>query len=86
MLQIVVLPYGHVVIGQVSRTGDEVVISAARIIRRWGTSRGLAQLANDGPQIGMALEDPCDVEVHRLAIVMAYRCDPQKWRSFYGGE
>ena len=47
-LQIVVLDRGFVYIGNVVTDGEWCIISNAWNIRRWGTTRGLGELA-DGP-------------------------------------
>lgn len=47
--QIVVLDRGWVYVGHTRRDGDVLHITDARCIRRWGTTRGLGQLAAEGP-------------------------------------
>lgn len=78
-VRIVVAQRGYVFIGRWQNNGDEVVLTSARIIRRWGTSGGLAQLANDGPQQETILEPPCTVRIHPLAIVVAYDVTHPSW-------
>ena len=46
---IVVLDRGFVYVGDVRMDDRFCVISGARNIRRWGTTRGLGELALDGP-------------------------------------
>lgn len=41
---------GNVVVGDLTISGDTGTLKNASVIRRWGTSRGLGQLAIDGPQ------------------------------------
>ena len=47
--QIVVLDRGWVYVGKTEEQGDKLVIEDARCTRYWGTTRGLGQLAADGP-------------------------------------
>jgi hypothetical protein len=47
--RIVVMSHGWVMIGDYSRNGDMVTLEDASIIRKWGTERGLGQLALTGP-------------------------------------
>ncbi len=69
-VSIVVLQRGWVVIGHLSIEGDDVTITGASVIRRWGTTRGLGQIALEGIQPETVL-DPCGtVRAHRLAVVM----------------
>ena len=49
---------GNIVVGNLVLTGDIGVLSNASVIRRWGTSKGLGQLALDGKQPETKL-DPC---------------------------
>lgn len=49
---------GNVVVGDLVLTGDIGKLSNASVIRRWGTTKGLGQLALEGKQSGTVL-DPC---------------------------
>ena len=74
--QIVIAQRGWVFVGDVTRTENEVVIENAAVVRRWGTTKGLGQLAKDGPTKETRL-DPCPtVRIHPLAIVAAMDCAP----------
>jgi hypothetical protein len=53
----------------VKRNGDFIEIRQARQIRVWGTTKGLAQLANDGPQSGTKLEDIGNADIPFRAII-----------------
>ena len=81
--RIVVLQRGWVVVGEYSQSGDEVTVSRSRTIRRWGTSKGLAELRN-GPLASTQLDDGGTVRCHRLAIVMTIDCNPEKWARHLG--
>lgn len=79
--RIVVLQRGWVVVGDVSQTGDEVTISNSSVIRNWGTSKGLGELALNGPQAATKL-DPCGtVRAHVAAIVLQMESDASKWQK-----
>lgn len=79
MKTILVLQRGWVVVGDLSESPDKVTLSNASVVRRWGTTQGLGQLALEGPQKQTIL-DPCGiVEAHPLAIVMRIRCEAAKW-------
>jgi len=43
---IIVLDRGFVYVGEVSKDGDFIIISNAKNIRKWGTSKGLGELVN----------------------------------------
>lgn len=78
-LRILVLQRGWIVMGRVTRSPADITIANACVIRRWGTTAGLGQLAREGKQTETIL-DPCGtVHVHPLAVVMEIECDPSRW-------
>ncbi len=79
MLQVIVAERGWVFVGDCTRDGDQLVITNARNVRRWGTTSGLGQLAKDGPQSETQLDDYGTVRIHVLAVVAAIECDPKAW-------
>jgi len=79
--RIVVLHRGNIVVGRYSREGSEVIVRDAAVIRRWGTTRGLGELAAEGPLANTVL-DPCGiVRAHELAVVLTIDCEADKWTS-----
>lgn len=78
-LRIVVAQRGWVFVGRISQDGDEVVVSEAKCIRRWGTQKGLGQLAANGPQSSTILDETGTVRLHALAIVAQIDCAEEKW-------
>lgn len=56
-VEIVVLPHGWVLIGRLEDDGmGDYVLREAAVIRRWGTTGGLGQLALEGKQSGTELD------------------------------
>ena len=80
-LRIVVAQRGWVFVGRVSQDGDSVVISDAKCIRRWGTQKGLGQLAANGPQSSTILDETGTVRMHALSIVAQIDCAEEKWNT-----
>ena len=78
-MQIAVLDRGFVYVGDVARDGDWYVISGARNVRRWGTTRGLGQLALDGPTPQTILDPVGTVRVNGRALLTLIDTDPSKW-------
>lgn len=77
---ILVLQRGWTVIGEMSKEGSEVVMNNASVIRRWGTTKGIGEIALNGPTSNTIL-DPCgSVRAHELAIVMTIPCVEEKWK------
>lgn len=76
--RIVVLQRGWVVAGIVVLEGQELVITGAKVIRRWGTSKGLGELVT-GPLSGTTLDDAGTVRAHVLGVVFTIDVDAEKW-------
>ena len=79
MKQIIIAQRGWVFVGLVRRTKDEVVIDDAKCIRVWGTTRGLGQLALEGPLPETVLDEMGTVRMHPLTIVAAIDCAEGPW-------
>ena len=77
--KIVVLQRGWVVVGLVQETGDKIVIHDAAVVRRWGTSKGLGELAAKGPLPETVLDPAGRVEAHKLAVVLTIDCVEEAW-------
>jgi hypothetical protein len=78
-LQIVVLKRGWVVVGMVAISGDDVTISNASVVRVWGTTKGLGEIAMNGPTKDTVL-DPCGVvRAHKGSVVLYIDCAETKW-------
>ena len=73
--QIVIADRGWVWVGKTRREGDTVVIDEARTVRRWGTTRGLGQLANDGPTETTILDPVGRLIVPAKAVIGIIACN-----------
>lgn len=79
--KIAVLQRGWVYVGRFSRSGDECLLTDAACIRVWGTTKGLGEIAANGPTSKTVL-DPCpDVRFHVLTAVLLLDCASEKWAS-----
>lgn len=80
-LQIVVADRGHVWVGEVcqAQDGSSLYIRDARIVRRWGTTHGLNQLAIEGPQPNTRLDQAADVIVPHRAVIARIACARSAW-------
>jgi hypothetical protein len=79
--QIIILHRGFVFVGDVTRDGDECVIRNAQNVRRWGTSKGLGELAQDGPKANTQLDPSGTVRYHRSAEIGAIDCNIGAWNG-----
>lgn len=78
-LSLVSADRGHVWVGTVDQDDDYLRITGARAVRRWGTSEGLNQLANQGPLPSTRLDAAADLLVSRRAAIAIIPCEVDKW-------
>lgn len=77
--RIVVLQRGWVVVGNYEQEGEAVTIENASVVRRWGTQKGLGELATKGPLKDTIL-DPCGtVRAHINGIVLTIDTKGELW-------
>jgi hypothetical protein len=78
--RIVVLQRGWVAVGELDRSAaPQLKLENASIIRRWGTTKGLGELAAEGPRGQTVLDPAGTLEFHELAVVTTFVTDPSKW-------
>lgn len=81
-MKICVLNRGWVMVGILEKDGDEYLLINARVIRRWGTTGGLAQLAIEGPLENTILEKPTLVRFHKSQLIFTISCNEEKWKNY----
>ena len=79
-IKIAVLDRGFVYIGYVKQEADFLVITHAKNIRVWGTSRGLGELVS-GPLSGTKLDNVGTVRVPNRALISLIDVEQAKWKS-----
>jgi len=81
-VKIVILQRGWAMVGRFERKGSDCSLSNASVIRIWGTTNGLGEIAKDGPTESTKL-DKCNglVEFDYLTVVAAIACDEAKWEA-----
>ena len=70
-MHIVVLQRGFVVVGDMKKEGTTVFVENCAVIRRWGTTQGLGEIAMNGPTSETILDRCPTIHCHELAVVMA---------------
>ena len=78
---IVVLDRGFVYIGNVEIDGDWCVITGAKNIRVWGTTKGLGELVS-GPTKDTKLDNVGTVRAPMRAVISVIDTDASKWPAF----
>lgn len=82
-LSIVVLDRGFVYIGHVSTDVNWCRIRNAKNIRRWGTTRGLGQLALEGPTSDTKLDDYGNVNAPMRAVISIIYVEEGRWDKLF---
>lgn len=78
-VRIVIGPRGWVWVGYYSREGEDVTLTSARCIRRWGTTQGLGELAT-GPTSQTTLDKAGTVRIP-AALAITYDADAAGWAA-----
>jgi hypothetical protein len=78
---IVVADRGFVYVGDVEVSADWCVITKAKNVRKWGTSKGLGELALNGPLADTILDDVGTVRVPMRAVISLIDTEASKWTS-----
>jgi len=76
---IVVCDRGFVLVGRITVSDSYVTISPCSTVRRWGTSRGLGEIASGGPTDKTVLDPQPTTRVHELQVVQIIDCEDSKW-------
>lgn len=76
---IVVLQRGWVIVGDFEQKGTDCTVTNGHVIRRWGTSKGLGELATEGPKPNTTLDPIPAAHFHELTMVMRLECTSDKW-------
>lgn len=81
-IKIVILQRGWVMVGYYKRDGENCSLTNASVLRNFGTTKGLGEIAAGGPTSSTKM-DPCNglVEFHRLTEVATISCQESKWAS-----
>lgn len=80
-IKIVILQRGWVFIGRFEQTGSQCKLTSAYNLRRWGTTKGLGELAKGGPTDDTKLDKVNDVGFHELGVVATIDCDEDVWKN-----
>jgi hypothetical protein len=80
MKKIVVLEHGWVVVGQLEKDGEWFLLINGSVIRRWGTTMGLGELAQKGILPDTKLEPLPLTKFHQDQVIMIINCSEEKWK------
>ncbi|MCK5236909.1 MAG: hypothetical protein KAR06_07985 [Deltaproteobacteria bacterium] len=80
-IKIVVLQRGHVMVGRFSQEGDTCKLMGASVIRVWGTTKGLGEIAYEGPTSKTKLDKCPDITFHILTSILIMDCVEETWET-----
>lgn len=80
-VSIVVLQRGWVAVGYLKRNESQCVLEKTAIIRVWGTTKGLGEIAFAGPTKNTILDKCPDIHFHELTAVLIMDCIKEKWED-----
>ncbi len=81
MKKIVVLNRSWNMVGDVEIDGDFYLVSDGAVIRRWGTTAGLGELAMKG-KLPETILDPLPLtKIHKDQVIFTIDCDEEKWKN-----
>lgn len=83
-VKIAILQRGWVCVGRYIKSGDERRLECASVIRIWGTTSGLGEIASGGPTNLTRLDPAGTVRFHALAEVASIDCESKKWKAYVG--
>jgi hypothetical protein len=78
-VRIVILQRGWVMVGRFSQDGQNCKLENAHVVRVWGTTSGLGQIAIDGPTKSTVLDKSPTVRFHELTVIATIDCVEAKW-------
>lgn len=80
-MKICILERGWVLVGSLEKDGDEYLLLNGFVIRRWGTTEGLGELAIKGPLNETKLEKIPLVKFNKQQLIFTINCDESKWKK-----
>lgn len=82
-IKIVILQRGWVMVGRFERKVSECKLHNASVIRTWGTTKGLGEIAQGGPTPNTRLDKTHGVvEFDYLTVVATISCLENKWNKY----
>ncbi len=78
-MKIVIVDRGWVYIGECKYEKDFLVITNAKNIRQWGSTRGLGQLAIEGPTPSTRLDQYGTVRIPMRAVISTIDTEAKLW-------
>lgn len=82
-LQIVILQRGWNIIGRYREEKDEFICEDSKVLRCWGTTKGIGQLALEGPTDQTKLDETGTVRSLKTTVIARIDVDEDKWANHF---
>lgn len=79
-MKICVLDRSWIMVGILEKDGDEYILLNGSVIRRWGTTKGLGEIAENGPTKDTILDKVPLVKFHKNQLIFTINCNESKWK------
>lgn len=79
-IQILVIEGGWVMVGEPVMDRESVTLNKAYVIRKWGTDKGLGQIAMNGPTKETILDKLGTAFIERRQVRFTIPCDDTSWK------
>lgn len=80
-IRIVILQRGWIYVGRFYQDGVNCRLEDAKNVRNWGTTKGLGEIALNGPTDATKLDESPTVKFHELTVVASLVCKADKWNK-----
>ena len=80
-IRIVILQRGWVYVGKYFEQGEQCWLENASCIRKWGTSKGLGELAEFGPKSETILDSCPTVKFNKYSVICTINCEKDIWQK-----
>lgn len=81
-IKICILQRGWVMVGRLERNGDACKLHNANVVRVWGTTNGLGEIAKGGPTPSTKLDKTHGVvEFNDATMIACIACEESKWKN-----
>ncbi len=80
-MKIVIVDRGWIYVGKCKYEKDFLIITDAQNIRKWGTMRGLGQLAHEGPTSSTRLDLYGTVRIPMRAVISVIDTEATLWST-----
>ncbi len=79
-MKICVLERGWVAVGNLEKEGNYYFLLNASFVRRWGTTKGLGEIAENGPTKDTILDKTPTIKFHENQLIFSISCKEEKWK------